>query len=986
MTEATGMSPNGKYAVGVNIEPVEWGLDQIRGFRSFVWDMETGTSEWLTYLDAEDYSKSGYFSDINDSRVVCGWFKDPQKQKTITEMGATFTLPLNVAAVWDEGGVVSLGTGDIDESLFTNFNDGSYATAISNDSKTVVGFVATGNMAVMCPCAWVKNEATGKYDYVKYSLPDNASLGVIEDVSGDGSVAAGYVRRFDPLYGALNVACYWTAPDECHLLTSSGIKTENGACYAVSNNGKYIAFTYDEREPSLYVPGEDKVIKCGRHENVTGLQIASVTDDGDVFGFYKYGSYMGGDMSNRPFWYSYKSRAMTDFDYFVKFWANDVEMPYKFSYEAKESAAITAVSAGGDIILGCGDNRAFAIATKAKSVLLPLTVETLKAVITGEGEVTITATLPDNSQRFVAKELVVYRDGNSIITIPVGEDKTISYADKGVAAGTRYYTASVIYKDMENGGKDIESPRSKTISIQVETDFSLPLYDNFDSGSLGSNHWSVVKDYGETDYQSIGCPMYSGLKSTCALYSTVFQMMPYSYSAVSRHINAAGESSVYASFARKWEYVNSTDWPLDKDTVSLEVSVDGEKWVVAKDMLLNETPIGWSFEYVDLTPFVAGKLFQVRFRMHGQAAAQYLFCVDEFKIDVKPEREGMQDVLGATDADGNFRLAWKNSLDAYPLTYLANPYYNCYNLAVGDEGRPIIAANMFTKEDLGMYKGKYLTSVTVMVNHDEYLGTIDTHTAIVVYEDGKLVREQEFVPDYNTDHIVKLEEPLLIDGTKELKIGLKVYDYDARQLPLAYYNSYGYVEGKSDLYSEDGGNTWKKLSDLWAGLDNEADGFACWQITGNVTDRADANVPDRLDLDRFAAEVYKNGEKLSERFVYLLEPGYTDKNSLPNDTYNVRVFYTDGTCTELSNTVKNSGSTGIGDVAAGYTAEEAYTVDGGKLDVNGSNKKVEIYNSNGVKVYDGGGRNIGLGVFGHGMFLLKVYAADGSSTVHKIMF
>lgn len=59
-----------------------------------------------------------------------------------------------------------------------------------------------------------------------------------------------------------------------------------------------------------------------------------------------------------------------------------------------------------------------------------------------------------------------------------------------------------------------------------------------------------------------------------------------------------------------------------------------------------------------------------------------------------------------------------------------------------------------------------------------------------------------------------LDEPLLIDGSKELKIGIKVHDYDAEQIPLLYAVSDKFIAGKSDLFSEDNGATWQKVSEF----------------------------------------------------------------------------------------------------------------------------------------------------------------------------
>lgn len=979
MTNVNRVSPNGKYAVGTSLESQSWGSDMTYGFKSFLWKLEPETFEWVTELTGEDYSKSGYFSDVNDNNVICGWFKDPNYKITKIEMGTEYTLPLNVAAIWNEGTLTSLGLGDFDISEFNYFNDGSFATSISNDSKTVVGYISTGNMANTYPCAWVKDDATGNYKYVKYNIPDNAINGIITDVSGDGSIAVGHVKC-----GRYTIACYWTSPDNCVLLQDPEIKNENGTCYAVSNNGKFIAFTYDEFEPCVYVVEEEKIIKCGRYQEVSNLEIGAVTDNGDVFGVYKYGSAMVGGMFNRPFWYSYANQTSTGFDYFVKTWASDVDMPYEFSYESKESIGITSASIAGNIILGNGSNKAFAIKTNATAIKFPPTVKNLRAKVTALGEIDITADIPNNTSDFSAKQLVIYRNGDVIASIPINGETTIKHTDTNVQEGKHEYTASIIYKDNKNS-TDIESPRSGIVAVQMESSFALPLYDNFDTGSLSANSWTVVKEYGETDYQVIACQPFTGIKSSSTMHTLVDQYLPYSFYVVSKHLDATEKETVYASFARSWEYVNSTNWPLDQDTISFEISTDGENWIVAKDMPLCNTTRRWTFEYVDLTPWASGKIFQVRFRLHGQAMAQYIFDVDEFKIAEKPEREGMTDVLGELDTNGNFRLSWKNSLNAYPLTYLTSPYTSCKGLAIGDEGRTFIAVNSFDKEDLSMFKGKYLTSISTMINHDTSLeGTKDTHVSVVVFEDGKLIREQEFTPKYNSDQNIKLDEPLLIDGTKELKIGLKLFDYDARQLPLPYFNSYSYVPGKSDLYSEDGGNTWKKLSDLWAGQENEEDGYASWQITGNVTDESNPDVPSALDLDRFAAEVYKNGEKLSERFIYLLEPGYTDEETCEGDTYQVRIFYTDGTCTELSNIVKNNGATSIKDIEDGNNYDNTISIEGNEL-INNGNSEIEIYNSNGVLLYKGHSEKININSFTKGVFVIKVYKNDGSVAIHKFM-
>lgn len=148
VTQNRNVSPNGKYVVGGGTLDKTWGLDNIRGFDSYIWDTETDVIETVTTFGGQDdYANAGYLTDVNDDKVICGYFKDDNYKLTMTELGYTNTLPLNVAAVWKDGQRTSLGLGGRDVSDFEYFFDGSFATAISNDSKTVVGYIGIGNLA-----------------------------------------------------------------------------------------------------------------------------------------------------------------------------------------------------------------------------------------------------------------------------------------------------------------------------------------------------------------------------------------------------------------------------------------------------------------------------------------------------------------------------------------------------------------------------------------------------------------------------------------------------------------------------------------------------------------------------------------------------------------------------------------------------------------------------------------------------------------------
>ncbi len=994
-TRNTSLSPNGKYAVGISTITEPYGLDVAQGFSSYFWDLEKEDIEWKTEFIDTDYAKSGYFADINNDKVIVGHFKDPNYIITIKEeWGESHSLPLNVAAIWKDGQLTSLGTGNYTINDFSNFADGSFATALTGDSKTVVGFIASGNFASYIPCAWNYDEQTGKYVYQRYNLPEGAKNGRIMSISDDGAIAVG-IAKFD-IY---TKGCIWTSPENCIVIEDTNTpKPEqsvgSGGAYEVSPNGKYIACTFDGKEPVLYLTNEKRYFKLGTYEDVTGLMLNAVSNTGDIVGCYKYGLPLMGDIFTRPFWYSINTLQNVGFDYFAYLYAWDVELPYTFKFESKENLSIVSISEDGKTILGNETwlNESWFLKTKAEAKLIPPTVQNINAKVTALQEVTVT--IPrleyEGFMSYDVSTYKIYRDGEILTSINVADlevsDTILSYIDKNVTPGWHYYSSAPVYKD-QWGDPDLEAPRLSPVKIAVEDTYALPLYDDFESSSLDYNYWTVQRDYGETNYQNWGCIMYLGLQSSFSLHTTVDQLKPYSYSLVSRHIDATQEENIYLSFAKMWRYANSRDWPLDKDTISIEVSTDGMNWKRAKSFALDQTPSDyWSFDYIDLSSLVAGHIFQARIRAHGQAAAQTSWDFDLLKIGTTPEHEAPQGLMGLLDKDQQLNLNWKNSLGAYSLSYLTSPYTNCYSLAIGDDGKPIIAANSFTQEDLQFYKGKYLTSVTTFINHDfEIPDSKDTHASVVIFENNQLIHEQEINVVYNKDLVIQLDKPILIDGTKEIKIGIKIFDYDSRQIPLAYQNTLEYVPGKSDLYSQDGGTTWQKLSDFFATVpDHETDGYACWEITGNITDEEVAmNV--ELDEDLFAYEIYRNGEKISPRMIYWTEPKFIDTNATIGDKYQIRAFYIDGTVSLISDICENQGISNIeqhkkneNDISVFPNPATDY------ICISGTFDSATLLNINGQAVVSTTKATLSLSGLPAGVYILRVESGDHVYT-EKIM-
>ncbi len=91
---------------------------------------------------------------------------------------------------------------------------------------------------------------------------------------------------------------------------------------------------------------------------------------------------------------------------------------------------------------------------------------------------------------------------------------------------------------------------------------------------------------------------------------------------------------------------------------------------------------------------------------------------------------------------------------------------------------------------------------------------------------------------------------------------------------------FSYVKGMSDLFSEDDGKTWGNLSDFYAEIPGmELEGYASWFITGNITDTDRAETVEQ-NVNQYAYEIYRNGEKLTNSFIHPLSSGYKAQGHL----------------------------------------------------------------------------------------------------------
>lgn len=752
LTYGVAISPSGQYLVGVNPSYMVDGSYSV----SYLYDTNTGETQWLTEFDQNDFSKSGEFKAVNDAGVICGSSKDPDLLITYSDMFGTETRPANSAAIWKDGKCTLLYYGDFNTSKFEFLGDGSQATDISADSKTVCGYISIGNAASFYPCMW-KEGNDGKWTLEWLALPEDA---------------------------------------------------KGGMTYFISDDGKKVA-------------------------NVTA-------------------------------------------------------------------------------------------------------------------------------------------------------DKPMTLTENNVPAGHPGYAVEAVFETADGG--EMLSPKSNILKASVPDTYDMPLFDDFSSNSLETNYWESKAEYGDPTDAMWGVMQDYGLIGSSISYM-VFSQQPYSGSLISRPLDATKAESVSLSFFMQMTPLNSTDQDLEKDSISVDISTDfGKTWKEIKAWSLKDIYAQYSYNVIslDISAGTTGKIFQLRLRKHGQGVAQYMMYVDNLRIEAGGSgSKAPAGLTGTLGKDGkSLSLMWQNLSGAYQLNYINDPS-SINKYTIGNEGKELIAANKFEPEDLAAYKGKYLSGVQTTINYysteEEVKGI---HASVVVFEDGKMVREQEIKDmTYNEALTVALDEPLLIDGTKELMIGVKIFDYNEQQIPICYIISDKFVAGKSDLYSEDNGASWLKLSEFYNEQGTPEQGYCCWDITGCITDNPELTPVAEGNL--FAYNIYRDGEQLNEGVIDRLQTRFTDPEPTEDACYQVVGFFYDGTKSEASEQFCLDDVTGIEHNIADNVTITRNEGDN-CLTINGKFDNATLVDISGVCVSRSEGNRLSLNGVKAGIYIISINV-DGRVYTQKMI-
>ncbi|GAB6975337.1 hypothetical protein JCM15124A_02440 [Prevotella falsenii] len=890
-TFSLAISPNGKYLVGYNPTKVKSEV----GTESFLYDVSSGSLKWVTTDNSENWETYGMFRDVNDAGTLCGSVKDLNHYVDFYGTNA----PTNVAAIFENGKIVKLPYGELDMNKIKQHEDGTFAASLSNDGKVVAGYCKCSNFAFSYPCKWTRG-ANNEWKMEILPLPEGYEYGLAVNVSADGRTITGLA-----VDKGKSIVCYWI-DGKCKTVNYKDedaelAKMKQMRMIDMSHNGKYFIFSFSSRSDYRIFDVEKGTYRTlSTFDSKEQIRIPTVADNGDVFGAVIYDAEGVGGMYYRNFWYQYSSGRIFDFTYYLYLFNPQLNVSFPLNYEDGAQAFPAAVSANGNVITGNKDTntalgqtpKAWVLNVNKKEIEIPATPDKAKGKSTGLHQVQLSWKIDKtNYNSLTLKGYNVYCDGKKVATLNELKDEMTATV-KDVGAGYCKFAIEAIYTDKQ--GKEMLSPRSNPEVIVVPEDYAFPLFDDFEKGSLNTNYWTKNKEYGDDVDTEWVVAAEIGHNNTIGVYTGASTFKPYATSMVSRPLDAANASKVKCSFLLlcvEEDAKEGKEIDLTKDTLSVEYTVDGGKsWQVAKEWTVEQLPKLEGILTVDLTKHVAGKVFQIRFRRHGLGTVGYYFYLDNIMIGSGDNVDAPKGFTGKV-TDNQLFLMWKNSRNGYSLNYLSEPEAPGYT--IGNEGKELIGANKFTQSELAPYHGKYLTSVTGYINYyeeaDEGKGIRAT---VVVFENGKLVCEQEMEGiKYNENTTQKLKQPIKIDSGKELIVGIKVHDYDTGQIPLTYESSQSYVTGKSDLYSEDNGKTWKTVWDFYEG--DAQMGTCCWRITGNITEKPDDETVEE-DKSLIGYNIFRNGVQLNNVCIPFEATRYIDKQPLDKAEYTVVAYYNDG--------------------------------------------------------------------------------------------
>lgn len=975
----SGLSPDGTYVVGYNN-----GWDDGDSFKSFIYNTLTGTTDWKTEYNTVDLDKSGQFMAVNNAGVIAGAIRDKDMQ--IESSGSIFApgmkkvdgdvtyTPITSAALWKaDGTLVKLGVGPYQVTDFTDGSDGSYAVGVSADAQRAVGYIQIA-WVPSYPCQWTLNSTTGEYEYSLLSLPDGCNGGYAGGVSPDGAVAFGTVVNDGEKF-----PCIWNAQGKGQIIQLADYTLDDAGADAISANGRYLLVhgTSYSRPcvAAVYDISTGAMTQIELPADVTSPLGYAISDNGDVL----LSLQSTNTWVTTLYYYSMNGGTPVEFAHWLKALKPELE-----GIDALNNGTPVGCSSDFSVIAGNSGNYG------ANPWVLTLT----------PGEAIVLGTPQTKDLFFSAPDKLTFK-WYALSNVPEGAtikeyqatigDKTVTVTpDKAVDgvftatidAEAGSYTARVkAIATTANG--EIESLSSEDRSVALSENTDPLLFDNWDDATMdaqgnvyASNDWwnasLPVGSKGEVIQWSI--ESYNFENNTPYYTTTSIATQPWSSVLTSRFIGDAKADKLYLSYLLSYQLVNSADQLLDTDYLDVEYSTDGEHWKTLSSHRASDIKSGdWKFYITDVTNELKGKVYQIRFNAHGEGDATLKWNLDIVNLTDKMAADAPTG-LQATEKNGKVELQWHNTIGAYEVSYLENSNI-LTDYCTGSEGTPLITAVDLTPAMTDKYAGKYITSLSCFIfDNPAIITTQPTKAEAIVYADGQEVSRAAYDKAFDSPYAstIALTTPVKIEEGKTYRIAVRVYDYDPAQTPVYYQTTDNFIAGVTDLYSEDEGKTWNKLSDVYS----ENNGKCIWPLRANITD-TDAAAATALDNEILAYNVLINGTVANANAIYAAYPKFTVSSPAAGAKYAVQAFYRDGRISPISAEVAAVGLNNV------VTDRPFIDVTGDYIIASGNVSGIEVFNLQGVKVAASSAASLSTADLARGIYVVRVQA-DGKYYTCKI--
>lgn len=991
------ISPDGKYIVGSS------GLYGSEQMKSYLYDVTTGQIEWKTVCEDEYGAtapeSTGQFMSITNSGIIVGTMKN--KDMVLEQsIGGGFAppryyaegdeeiirMPLNSAAVWRDGKVYTLGTADmtLEDFVDGSGDDGSVGVAVSADGSKVVGKLIYQWVSVGGPILWSYNAATDSYDYTKLPLGD-AKQGVPMAMSSDGSIVVGQVSMGDYSAEINQFPAVWVVGEDTPYILNIGF---DGKAVAISPNGRYILVSnadYIHPYLAVYDMQLQEMRQFKIPESVPNCAGYTISDNGDAWiGLLNSSTY-----ATELYYYNVEDELLLA--------ANEYISAYGLTLDQDiSSLTVVAASADGKVSVirdpyGSGGY----MLTLPEGDPQIISKPECELYFSGIDKATLAwnhiAKLPEGARII---KYNVYVDGNLVTTFNEGEygenanGFDFSY-DWDAMLGTKITAKVEPIAEDADGNAVICIPAN--LSATISGDVELVQFMNFDDATtnaqgnvfLSQDTWTA-RTYAGTSLISWHLEA-SDLNNSTPYFSTsLLENVPYSSALESRFFDASAAEDFYFTLFYQMKEVNYKDQNRSEEYLDVEYTTDGYNWKLLKRINAAEIQPGvWNFEIVNLSE-LAGKGFRLRLNANGSGKAFIKWYADN--LGINDSYDGAAPAgLRAFDSPESVKLTWYNTLGQYEVSHMGNyNFYTDYNL--GNEGKPLMVAVDFSPEMFADYVGGYITSVNAFIYDDPSLMTAPTHADAVIFADGVEVARASYANSFNAPEAstIVFDSPVKIEEGKTYRVAIDLTEYAATQTPLYYTADKGVcIPGVTDLYSEDGGVTWKKVSEVLYTEENPIPSYCVWPIRANISLTPDAPAVSALDNTLLGYNVFRNGERINPSTCYAVSTLFIDINPVEDATYTVQAFYNDGPVSPLSEplSVKHTGVDSVDDASElSVSNRQGEIMLGGKFDY------AALYRLDGVlaAVFPQNGRLSTEGMQ-RGIYLLRVQTGKTFKTMKLIV-